>query len=384
MLNIFLNKFNISKTRLSAIMNKEFRQMLRDPATSGLMVGTPIIQLVLFGYAINMTPKNLPTIIINNDKGYFSRKFLSKAQSTGYFSFLPKNYNELEANNELIKGNAEFIINIPASFSKDIVRHNNPIILVDADATDPTASSSALAALETITNTAYVEEALGPLQLGYNNKPVTTLQMHLHYNPTSSTKYNIIPGLTGVILTMTLVMVTSMALAREVESGTHEFLLATPATAIEVILGKMTPYLFVGYIQILVIILLGHFVMGVPIVGDIFILLFATLPFILANLSVGLIISTIAKTQIQASVGSIFFFLPSLMLSGFFFPFRGMPEWAQIIGNLLPLSHYLVIVRGVMLKGANFIQILSPLLAISAFTIVAITIAISKYRGTLD
>ena len=282
-----------------------------------------------------------------------------------------------------MRGEAQFIINIPYDFSRKIVRGEKTSVLLDADATDPVASSSSIQALSFLSRNIFSNISQGSLELP-RKEPGVSLQVHSYYNPINSTQWNIIPGLIGVVLTLTLVMVTSMALAKELEAGTQEFILATPATPIEVVLGKMTPYLLVGYIQIGVIILLASILMGVPFKGSVLTLLVASFPYVLANLAVGLLISTIARTQIQASVSATFFFLPSLMLSGFFFPFRGMPFWAQHIGHLFPLSHYLVIVRGVMLKGASLLQVMPSFLAISLFALVMICAAIFRYRGTLD
>ncbi|MBT4803735.1 MAG: ABC transporter permease [Legionellales bacterium] len=379
----FLNKFHLCFRRLSAIMTKEFSQMTRDPATIGMMIGTPLIQLILFGYAINMTPTNLPTVVIDNDQSIYSREYIAAAAASNYFKIMPNTYTDQEADDQLTRGKIQFILNIPRGFSRDLVRGRPPVVLVDSDATDPVASSSAITALEHISSNLYSPLKNGVVALK-KNKPGSLLLVHAHYNPLALTRWNIIPGLIGVILTMTLVMVTSMALAKEYESGTHEFILATPATPLEIILGKMTPYLLVGYIQILIIIVVGFILMGVPIRGSIFALLIASFPYIVANLSMGLLISTVARTQIQASVCSVFFFLPSLMLSGFFFPFRGMPQWAQLIGDLLPLSHYLVIVRGIMLKGATLMQVMPSVLSIFMFSVIALSLAITRYRGTLD
>lgn len=378
-----LSKFIFSPSRLMAIMTKEFRQMLRDPATAGMMIGTPLIQLVLFGYAINMTPTNLPTAVMDHDQTPYSRAFIAAAGASRYFTILPQRYTDVSANDALVRGDIQFIINIPEHFSRELVRGQHPEILVDSDATDPVASSSAISALTHLSQTIYAPLVHRATQLS-SGMPASRLAVHAHYNPLSSTQWNIIPGLIGVILTMTLVMVTSMALAKEYESGTQEFILATPATPCEIILGKMTPYLLVGYIQTLIIILLGVGVMGVPLRGSIVTLLLALLPFIIANLSMGLLISTVARTQIQASVCSVFFFLPSLLLSGFFFPYRGMPEWAQLLGAFLPLSHFLIIVRGIMLKGALMTQIAPAVFKVSLFAVGALTASVTRYRGTLD
>jgi ABC-2 type transport system permease protein len=378
-----LSKFTFSPSRLMAIMIKEFRQMLRDPATAGMMIGTPLIQLILFGYAINMTPTNLPTAVMDHDQTPYSRAFIAAAGASRYFAILPNRYTDAAADDALVRGDIQFVLHIPEHFSRDLVRGLHPEILVDSDATDPVASSSAISALTHLSQTIYAPLAHRAAQLP-SGEPAARLAVHAHYNPLSSTQWNIIPGLIGVILTMTLVMVTSMALAKEYESGTQEFILATPATPGEIIVGKMTPYLLVGYIQTLIILLLGVGVMGVPLRGSLITLLLAAFPFIIANLSMGLLISTVARSQIQASVCSVFFFLPSLMLSGFFFPYRGMPEWAQFLGAFLPLSHFLVIVRGIMLKGAVMTQIAPAVAKVSVFAMAALAAAVARYRGTLD
>jgi ABC-2 type transport system permease protein len=379
----YINRLTLSKVRLSAIMLKEFNQMIRDPATAGLMIITPLIQLFIFGYAINMTPTNLPTAVIDNDQSSFSRSYISSAKATGYFDIKPNQYTDQTSLDSLISGDIQFVLNIPNGFGAKLIRGESPEILLEADATDPVASSSAIAALDYLASNIYKNLANTAAGIDKNYMSAR-LSVHSYFNPISSTQWNIIPGLVGVILTMTMVMVTAMAIAKEFESGTQEFILSTPATPTEIIIGKMAPYLVVGYVQVFIIISVGHLIMGVPIVGSVLLLLFASLPYIMANLAVGFLISTIARTQIQASVCSVFFFLPSILLSGFFFPFRGMPVWAQFLGNLFPLTHYLKIIRGIMLKGANLIQISYPLICVGIFALIALLIAIFRYRGTLD
>ena len=376
-------KYSLSRLRLIAIMLKEFNQMIRDPATAGLMILIPLIQLFLFGYAINMTPKHLPTAIIDNDQSPYSRDFITSAIATDYFAVLPDHFTDTQAKYKLVSGDVQFVINLPPKFGQKLVRGESPEILLEADATDPVASSSAISALSYLATNIYSDKVNSAMQLQPSFAPAK-LSVHSYFNPISSTRWNIIPGLVGVILTMTLVMVTSMAIAKEYEAGTQEFIMSTPATPLEIITGKMVPYMLVGYIQILIIITAGHFVMGVPIVGSVILLLLVSFPYIMANLAVGFLISTIARTQIQASVCSVFFFLPSLLLSGFFFPFRGMPIWAQFIGNVFPLTHFLVIIRGIMLKGAVLVQIIKPLCAIIFFAFIALLAAVYRYRGTLD
>lgn len=375
--------FYFSWQRFMAIFLKELTQMRRDRFTFLIMIGIPLIQLILFGFAINSDPKHLPTAIVAADQSIFTRNITNDLQNSGYFRILPGNKSQAEADYLLKTGNALFSIYFPPNFSRDIVRGAKPKLLIEADATDPAASSFALAAVQNL-NQVISQSFVGSLNyLSIPESPINLI-VQAKYNPDRITQFNIVPGLLGVVLTMTMVMITCLAITRERERGTMEGLLAMPVRPLEVLLGKLSPYIFVGYIQVSVILIAAHYIFNVPINGSLLLLFLACLPFIAANLSVGLTFSTIATNQLQAMQSAFFFFLPSILLSGFMFPFYGMPNWAQFIGNILPLSHFLVIVRGIMLKGNGIHEIMPSIEAILAFFIVALIIAIMRYRQTLD
>lgn len=371
-------------SRLWAVISKEFIQMRRDKVTIGMMVGIPLIQLILFGYAINMNPRHLPTAIVGDDHSAFTRRILTSMEQSTYFQFTRPSVTEEEASALLRQTKAQFVVNFPPGFSRDLARGLHPSVLLQVDATDPTATFRAVDVFQTIAFRALDEELQGTLSHLKPKLPPYKPLVHLVYNPLAITAYNIVPGLLGVVLTMTLVIVTTLAIAREYERGTMENLLATPLRPIEVMIGKIVPYIVVGYIQVLLILFCAKLLFGVPMQGSIILLLILCLPFIAANLSVGLTFSTIASNQLQAVQGAMFFFLPSILLSGFMFPFRGMPEWAQIIGNMLPLTHFIVIVRGILLKGSSFFDVWHEIPPIVGFMCVILLIGIKRYRQTLD
>jgi ABC-2 type transport system permease protein len=376
--------------RLIAVLVKEFIQMRRDRVTFALMIGIPLMQLILFGYAINTNPKYLPTIIIDADRSAFSRAFVAGLQNTEYFAIKNSNATEAEATRMLAEGRAQFIFSIPTYFQRDLIRGKNPEILVEADATDSVATASALGAALVLTQTVFNPLLKGELQrlrsgnYFQDNPMLATLVTHANYNPESITAYNIVPGLMGVVLTMTLVIITAMGVTREREKGTMEHLLSTPVKPLEVMIGKIAPYVIVGYIQVFLILLAAKVLFDVPMQGSIILLIIVALPFIAANLSVGITFSSLAKTQMQASQMAVFFFLPSILLSGFMFPFYGMPQWAQDVGMALPLTYFLRITRGIVLKGNGFIEIWHDLWPIMIFMVIAIIIGVMRYRKTLD
>jgi ABC-2 type transport system permease protein len=373
-----------SITRFCAIIIKEFIQMRRDRVTFGMMVGIPLLQLTLFGYAINSDPKHLPAAVVLNDHGPQARTLLAAIQNTGYFAFTGVLKSELEAREALEHGDVQFVITIPTDFSRDLLRGDKPKLLVEADATDPAATSNAINALRPLLSTALQNDLKGPLShLAPVDLPVD-VRIHALYNPEAVTQYNIVPGLMGVVLTMTMVMITALAITRERERGTMENLLSMPTRPFEVLLGKIVPYILVGYIQVVLILIAAHFLFHVPMVGNLGLLFLVAFVFIAANLAVGITFSTLATNQLQAVQGSFFFFLPSLLLSGFMFPFRGMPGWAQAIGEVLPLTHFLRIVRGVLLKGNTLPDIALQLWQIALFALVALIIGVKRYRQTLD
>ena len=370
-------------TRFIAVFIKEFVQMRRDRITFAMMVGVPLMQLVLFGYAINSDPKSLPTAIVMADSSPFARSIVTALQNSAYFRVIGPPISEAKADELLRLGNVQFVVTIPVDFSRDLVRGDRPTLLVEADATDPAATSNAVSALIDLNDTALDHDLKGPLASLKKERPPFELQIHRRYNEEGITQYNIVPGLMGVVLTMTMVMMTGLAMTREQERGTMENLLAMPIRPLEVMLGKITPYIFVGYLQVSIITLAAHYLFDVPIIGSLPLLFGSAIFFIAANLSVGFTFSTLAKSQMQAMQLSFFFFLPSLLLSGFMFPFRGMPQWAQWIGEILPLTHFLRIIRGVMLKGNVHYEVWPNLWPIAAFMLAAMILAMLRYRRTV-
>ncbi len=370
--------------RLWAIITKEFIQIRRDRPTIIMMVAIPLMQLTLFGFAINTNPKNLPTAVVSADSSIFTRMLLQGMKNTEYFKFIHPVKTIQEADTLMRENKVQFIVSIPENFSYDLVRGKKPQILAEVDATDPVASGNAISALTNLVNTVFNPALRGNLDHLKGSTPPVTLITHLKYNPLIITQYNIVPGLLGVVLTMTMVFITALSMTRERERGTMENLLATPVRPIEVIIGKITPYVLIGYVQATLILSAARFLFHIPIEGNIFLLLLACLPFIAANLSMGLTFSTLATNQLQAINGAMFFFLPSLLLSGFMFPFKGMPEWAQYVGELLPLTHFIRIVRGILLKGNGIYEIWPDLWPIFLFTLVVIVIGIKQFRKTLD
>jgi len=376
-------KFNFHWYRLIAVMLKEFTQMKRDRLTFAMIIGIPLIQLILFGYAINTDPKHLPTVIVAADQSELTRKIVAGMQVSNYFKILKGNHSTEEADWLLRTGEVQFAVYIPQNFTQRLLHGNQPEILLEADATDPSATSNAISTMQSMIQQIN-QHFTGSLSYLNLPKPSIKLIVQAKYNPERITKYNIVPGLLGVVLTMTMVLITSLAITKERERGTMESLLAMPVRPLEVMLGKLIPYILVGYIQVILILLAGKYFFEVPIDGSLLLLLIACLPFIMANLAVGLTFSTLAKNQLQAMQLSFFFFLPSILLSGFMFPFHGMPGWAQVLGNILPLTHFLLVIRGIMLKGNGIAEIFPSMEAILLFFMVALLIGIKRYRQTLD
>jgi ABC-2 type transport system permease protein len=370
--------------RFVAIIRKEFIQMRRDRLTFAMMFGIPILQLVLFGFAINSDPKNLPVAVLASDNSPFARRFIHALENSGYFKIADHVETEEAARRLLARGEVQFVLNLPPDFSRKLVRGDRPAMLVQADATDPSAVSSAVQVMNEISRTAFDRDLAGPLK-GHAAKPgPVEMRIHLEYNPDRITQYNIVPGLMGVVLTMTMVMITALAVTREHERGTMESLLATPALPLEVMTGKIVPYILVGYVQVTVILLAARVLFHVPMVGSLPLLYLCALSFIAATLAVGITISTLARNQLQAMQMSFFFFLPSLLLSGFMFPFRGMPEWAQAIGQALPLTHFLRVLRGILLKGNGFPDVWPDIWPILVFGLLIMAFGALRYRRTLD
>lgn len=369
--------------RLWAIILKEFTQMKRDRMTFLMMIGIPFLQLILFGFAINTDPKHLPTAIVSADNSVFTRTIISDLQNSSYFKILKGNKSNQEADRLIRTGQALFVVYFPQHFTERLIHGNKPQLMVEADATDPAATSIALSVIQNI-NQLFSQSFTGSLKYLNTGDPPVNLIIQPKYNPDRITQYNVVPGLLGVVLTMTMVVITALAITRERERGTMESLLAMPVRPLEVMIGKITPYILVGYIQVSIILLAAHFLFGVPINGSLILLFLACFPFIIANLGVGLTFSTLATNQLQAMQASFFYFLPSILLSGFMFPFYGMPIWAQALGNILPITHFLVIVRGILLKGNGILDILPAIGAIFLFFIVVLFIGVTRYRQTLD
>src|SRR6188472_3049138 len=370
--------------RLFGIISKEFLQMRRDRLTFAMMLGIPLIQLTLFGYAINSDPRHLPAAVLLADQGAQGRTLLYAMKNSTYFDFVREVKTEDEGHELLARGQVQFVINIPQNFSRDLLRGDRPALLVEADATDPAATGIALGSLPPLFDAALQNDLKGPLaSLSATSGPID-LRVHALYNPEIVTQYNIVPGLMGVILTMTMVMITGLAITRERERGTMENLLSMPTRPFEVMVGKIIPYILVGYVQVGLILLAARLLFHVPMLGNIGVLLVVAFVFITANLAMGITFSTLAENQLQAVQLSFFFFLPSLLLSGFMFPFRGMPEWAQVIGEVLPLTHFLRVVRGILLKGNGLNEVGLQVWQIVAFAVVALAVGIKRYRQTLD
>ena len=374
----------ISAARTLAVFIKEFQQMLRDRLTFAMAIGVPVMQLVLFGYAINTDPKGLPTTVVAYDTGPMARSVIAALQNTGYFKVTHQSANEHEGDALIEDGVVQFMVVVPPDFTRLVVRGERPAVLVAVDATDPSASGNAIAALAQVENQALAPDLTGPLHALQPGKSPYEIRIHRRYNPEGLSRYNIVPGLIGTILTMTMVMLTGLAMTRERERGTMENLLATPVRPIEVMLGKILPYVVVGYIQLGVIMTAAWVLFQVPMEGSFVLLMSMIGVFMLSNLAVGFTFSTLARNQLQAMQMTFFFFLPSILLSGFMFPFRGMPVWAQWIGEALPLTHFLRIVRGIMLKGNGAVQLLPELWPLLLFLTLASGLALARYRQTLD
>ncbi len=370
--------------RLAAIVIKETLQLKRDRLTFAMMFGVPIMQLLLFGYAIDTDPRHLPTAVISADDSQITRTVLSALSNTGYMAFTHRPQSEAEANSLLQRGEVQFVVTIPSDFTRRLVRGERAQILIDADATDPMAAANPLAAAKPAIEQALARDFVGPLAGLRSKPPAIDLVLQRRYNPEGKARLNIVPGLLAVILTMTMVMMTALAVTRERERGTMENLLAMPVKPIEVMIGKILPYIVLGSVQVAVILAVSRLLFDVSIEGSAFLLCVGTALFITVNLAIGFTISTVTQNQLQAMQASVFILLPSILLSGFMFPFRGMPVWAQWLGEVLPATHFMRIVRGLMLKGASFGDVSAELAAIVGILLIVSALAISRYKVTLD
>jgi len=373
-----------SLTRWWSVVLKEFLQLRRDRVTFAMIVGVPIVQLALFGFAINTDPKHLPTAVIVHDQSEFSRSFVAAMTNSAYFDIVETLPDEEAGRRALARGRVQFVLNIPVDFSRRLVRGEHPSLLLEADATDPTATQTAVAALPHLVQPVADKDITGPLAHLNGGQSAFGVQVHNLYNPEGITQYNVVPGLMGVILTMTLVMMTGLAVTRERERGTMENLLATPVLPIEVMTGKIVPYVAIGLIQASIILFAARFVFHVPFVGSLVAIYLAALLFIAANLTVGITLSSLAQNQLQAMQLTVFYFLPNILLSGFMFPFAGMPQWAQFIGNLLPLTYFNRLIRGILLKGVGWADLWPSVWPMALFTAIVMAIALRFYRRTLD
>ena len=370
--------------RFVAVLMKEFVQLRRDRLTFAMMVGVPVMQLVLFGFAINMDPKGLPAALVSAESTVFTRSLVRALENTGYFRVAHLPATVAGGERLLATGQVQFLVQIPEGFSRELQRGERPVVLVEADATDPAATSNALGALQQVMVTSLEHDLHGPLASLRSSPPPFEMRVHRRYNPEGVTQYNIVPGLMGVVLTMTMVMMTALAMTRERERGTMENLLATPVKPLEVMLGKIAPYILIGYVQVVVILLAAAYLFRVPMIGSLLLLSAVLVLFIATNLAIGFTFSTLAKSQMQAMQMTMFFFLPSMLLSGFMFPFRGMPGWAQVIGEALPLTHFLRIVRGILLKGSQFSEIWPQVWPLAVILLVVSAAALRRYQRTLD
>ena len=373
-----------SLARIWAILLKEFLQLRRDRITLGMIIGIPLMQLFLFGFAINFNPKALPTAISIDDPGVFARSVVAALRNSSYFDVIAETNSPQAARLLLQEGKVLFVVEIPANFTRDIVRGAQPDLLIEADATDPAAGGYAIGAFGGLAATALRDDLKGPLASRAQGPPPFNTVTHLLYNPESNTQYSIVPGLLAVVLTMTMVLMTCLAITRERERGTYENLLAMPATPLEIMIGKITPNIFIGAIQSAIILLMAKYVFHVPMIGSLTLLSLALAVYITANLTVGYSFSTLAQNQLQAMQMTMFFLMPAILLSGFAFPFAGMPLWAQYIGEVLPATHFLRIVRGILLKGNTMTEIWPDLWPLFLFTLVSGGLALARFRRTLD
>ena len=367
-----------------SIVRKEFLQLRRDRITFAMIVGIPIIQLTLFGYAINSDPKHLRTGLLVEDHSEFTRSFVEGMQASNYFDLAEELPNEQAARTELSRGKLQFVLTIPPDFTRRLLRGERPPLLLEADATDPSATSNALAAAQHLPQSVATKDLVGPLAGLAGGQPPFEVRLHNLYNPEGITQYNVVPGIIGVILSMTLVMMTGLAMTRERERGTMENLLAMPVTPLEVMSGKIIPYIFIGLIQTTIILLAAAAMFHVPFEGSLLTLYVAALLFIAANLTVGISLSSLAQNQLQAMQLTMFYFLPNILLSGFLFPFQGMPGWARFIDNLLPLTHFNRLIRGILLKGNGWPDLWTDMWPIAIFMFLVLFLAVRFYRRTLD
>ena len=373
-----------SGARVLAVLVKEFKQLTRDRLTYAMMLAMPVVQLLLFGYAINTEPRHLPTAVLVQEDSVFARSVLTGLKNSDYFDLVAQARSPQELDAMIRRGEVQFAVTIPGDFTRRIIRGDKAQILVEADASDPSATGAAVAALAALPREALSHDLKGALAARAQAAAPFEVVVHRRFNPESVTAYNIVPGLLGVILSMTLVMMTALSVTREIERGTMESLLATPVEPLEVMMGKLAPYVLVGLVQTALILILAATLFRVPMGGGWLGLAAGISLFIVGSLALGFLISTVARSQLQAMQMSLFYMLPSILLSGFMFPFRGMPDWAQALGQIIPVTHVLRVVRGALLKGQTFTDMWRELAALLAFVLVVTALAMARYRRTLD
>jgi ABC-2 type transport system permease protein len=374
----------LSWNRVLAVLIKEFKQLTRDRITYAMMLAIPIVQLTLFGYAINTEPRHLPTAVLMQEDSRYARSITAALKNSNYFDFVAQARSPAELDELLRNGEAQFAVTVPGDFSRRVARGDRAQMLVEVDATDPSATGGAVAALAALPDQALSHDLTGALAARGQPAAPFEVVVHRRYNPEAITSYNIVPGLLGVILTLTLVMMTALSVTRETERGTMETLLSTPLEPLEVMIGKLAPYVMVGLVQTAVILAMAAFLFHVPMGGGWIGLTLAVALFIVGSLALGFLISTVARSQLQAMQMSFFYLLPSILLSGFMFPFRGMPAWAQWIGEVIPVTHFLRVVRGSLLKSQGLGDQWRELTALTAFVCVVTALAMARYRRTLD
>jgi ABC-2 type transport system permease protein len=373
-----------SANRVAAVMIKEFKQLVRDRLTFAIMLLIPVLQLTLFGYAINFQPRQLPTAVLAQEDSRFARSIVSALRNSDYFQLTAQVRTPAELDTLVRRGEAQFAITIPGDFTRRVVRGDHAQILIEVDASDPSATGGAVAALAALPQQALAHDLKGALAPRAVAAPPFEVVLHNRFNPESITAFNIVPGLLGVILSLTMVMMTSLSVTRELEHGTMESLLATPVQPIEVMAGKLAPYVLVGLVQTAIILIMARLLFGVPMQGGWTGLSLGVGLFIVGSLALGFLISTVARSQLQAMQMSVFYMLPSILLSGFAFPFAGMPAWARALGEVIPVTHFLRLVRGAMLKGQGLGDQWRELFALLAFVCVVTALAMARYRRTLD
>ncbi|HEY0435486.1 MAG TPA: ABC transporter permease [Phenylobacterium sp.] len=379
-----MSRTGFSGGRVAAVMVKEFKQLTRDRVTYALMLLLPVIQLLLFGYAINTEPRHLPTAVLVQEDSVFARSIVSALRNSAYFDLSAQARSPAELDEMIRQGRVQFAVTIPADFTRRVARADHAQVLVEADATDPSATGGAVAALAGLPLQALAHDLRGALAPRGQAAAPFSVVVHARYNPEAVTAYNIVPGLLGVILSLTLVMMTALSVTRETERGTMESLLATPVQPLEVMVGKLAPYVGIGLVQTVLILIMAKVLFGVPMEGGWTGLSIGTGLFIVGSLALGFLISTVARSQLQAMQMSVFYIFPSILLSGFMFPFRGMPAWAQWMGQVIPVTHFLRVVRGALLKGQSLGDMWRELAALLAFVAIVTALAMARYRRTLD